>query len=319
MSQYVAIGVTGLLLWVRAFFQPPPMPGPEGIVPLYSLLYDWLPGIPVIAVILGFLLTAASAYLFNAILTDNDILVKNSSLGGFIYIAIASYYPDFLTLHPVGITLFILLLILRALFASYKRNEFLDLTYAAGFLLAIGSFFYQPFLLFVFLLPVSLILFRSSDWRAYISMALGLLTPYLFLAVFYFWFDRLIQEAFRLVDSFTPGFRFEYISNPVYLALTSLFSLLVMAGLVARWGRFKEKTIEIRSKAYQLNWLVLFTLASAPFASATVSFHFLLMVIPLSMLLSAYFLRLRRSFWQELAFLVLLVFLILHNNLWNIL
>ncbi len=311
------IFVTGLLLWAKAFFEPPPMPSPEGLVPLYSFVFAFISEIPLLPLILGFILTLGSAWLLNNLLTRNNIIQKNTSLAAFVFIVIASYYPAFLTLHPVNISIFFLILILRTLMESYARNEFLDLTYTAGFITATASFFYQPFLFFSILLLIGLILFRSSAWRDYVSTLIGLATPFIFLAVYYFVFDRLGTMAETFISSFSIRFTFEYVHGTVYFILTSLMLLLMITGWISGFGRFSERTIEIRSKAYLVNWVFFIVLATAPFASINLSFHFLLMIIPLTAVFTAYLLRLRKSFWQEMGFLVFLLFVIIYNSFSN--
>jgi hypothetical protein len=317
-SQYGAIVVTGILLWGRAFIFPPLMPPPSGLVPLYSMTFHLLSGLPYLPVILGFLLTLSSAYLLNDLLTRNNILLKNSSFAAFAFMVLASYYPAFLTLNPVNISLFFLLMILRTLMGSYNRNEFLDLTYSAGFLTATGAFFYQPFLLFAILPFVALVLFRSSNWRDYLSTLIGLFTPFLFLAVYYFWFDKLAAKTLQFIHSFGIRFRFEYVSGTVYYILTAILMLVMLVGWISGFGRFSEKTIEIRSKAYLINWVFLIVLFSAPFANSNLSFHFLLMIIPLTSLYTAFMFRRRKPFWQEVAFLLFLLFVIVHNTFYNL-
>jgi putative flippase GtrA len=146
VTQYLAIGIIGLLLWGRAFIDPPAMPAPDGPVPMYSLIYSLLHSLPHVAVILGFILTLASAYLLNRLLTRNEVLLKNSSLSSLIFIALMSYFPFLLTLHQVSIAALFLLMILERLYRAYSRSESLELTYVAGFMIGIASLFYLPFI-----------------------------------------------------------------------------------------------------------------------------------------------------------------------------
>lgn len=315
-TQYTVIFITGLLLWARAFFFPPEMPTPEGTVPLWSLTYLLLSELPRLAVILGFLLTLASAFILNDLLTRNAIILKNSSFGAFAYVIMASYFPAFLVLNPVNISIFFLIMILRTLMGAYSRNELLDLTYTAGFLTAAGSFFYQPFIFFTILLFVALILFRSSNWRDYASTIIGLLTPFIFLVVYYFWFDKLETKVMVYIHSFGIRFTFEYVKGTVYFILTALMLLVMITGWISGFGKFSEKTIEIRSKAYLVTWIFFISLAAAPFANINLSFHFLFMIIPLTSVFTAYMLRLRKPRWQEIGFLVFLVFVVIHNSLY---
>jgi hypothetical protein len=156
---YCAICITGLILWGRAFFEPPPMPEPEGFVPFYSFLYSLLSGFPLIQVICGCFLVMGSTLILNHVLYNHSIVQKNSSLAGFIFIILMSYYPEFHTVQPVNIAIFFLLLILNQLLQSYNREEPLDLIYSAGFFIAIGSYLYFPFIFFLWFYPDFVYLF----------------------------------------------------------------------------------------------------------------------------------------------------------------
>ena len=145
--QYITIGIIGALLWSRAFIDPPGMPAPDGPVPLYGLIYSLLYNSPHLACILGFILTLLSAFLLNRLLTENEVVLKNSSLSALIFIGLMSYFPFFLTLHQLSIVSFFLLMILERLYKSYSKSESLELNYVAGFLIGIASLFYLPFIL----------------------------------------------------------------------------------------------------------------------------------------------------------------------------
>ena len=138
--QYCAICITGLILWGRAFFEPPLFPEPEGFVPFYSFLYSLLSGFPLIQVISGYLVVIGSTLILNHVLYNQSIVQKSSSLAAFIFIILMSYHPELHTIQPVNIAVFFLLLILNQLLQSYNKEEPVDLIYSAGFFVAIGSY-----------------------------------------------------------------------------------------------------------------------------------------------------------------------------------
>ena len=140
--QYLVIALVGLILWGKAFIQPPPMPAPEGPVPLYSLLYTLLNGFPHIAVIFAFILVLIESWLLNILLNKHELVLKNSSLASLIFLIMMSSSPIYLTLNPLNITILTSLIILNNLMLSYSRAEDLDLIFSSGFFSAIGSLFY---------------------------------------------------------------------------------------------------------------------------------------------------------------------------------
>jgi hypothetical protein len=312
-SQYLTIFITGLFLWSRAFYAPPPVPEASGPVPLYHLLCFLLSDLPFLAVILGFLVNLFSAFYLNWLLTKHEILPKNSSLAAFVFLCLVSYYPIFLTLHPVGISIVLLLRIIDRLFESYSKPDHLDLDYSTGFMAAIGSMFYFPFIFIYLLILISFIVFRTISPREWISSFIGLATPFLFLVIYYFWFNEAKARITAFFISFVPSIDLRTVSNTGFIIFTAFQGIFLLAGVFAGLSRISEKTIEIRRKTILLIWLAVIMLASAPFAGSLLPFHLLISFITVSALLSLYMLKLKKSFWHEIVLLVLIVFVMVNN------
>jgi hypothetical protein len=315
VTQYLAIGIIGLLLWGRAFIDPPAMPAPDGPVPLYSLIYSLLHSMPHVAVILGFILTLSSAYLLNRLLTRNEVLLKNSSLSALIFIALMSYFPFLLTLHQVSIAALFLLMILERLYRAYSRAESPELTYVSGFMIGIASLFYLPFVVFFLFLLISFIIFRNIDWHEWVGSFIGLVTPYIFLSVYYFWFDKWMLKAHEYQRFFLISFDPAPFREPSFLILSGIVLVLLVFGLFTGLSRLSEKTIEVRKKTILLIWLIPVMILSIFFSASLLKYHMLISFITLSGLLSMYLLKLKNTFWQELILVGILVILLLNNLL----
>lgn len=314
-TQYIAIGIIAILLWIHAFFDPPGMPSPDGPVPLYSWTYSLLQGFPHIACIIGFILTLLSAFLLNGLLTRNEVVLKNSTLSALVFIALMSYFPFLLTLHQLSIATLILIMILERLYKSYSKAESLELTYVAGFMIGIASMFYLPFLLFFLFLLVSFILFRNVDWHEWIGSLIGLLTPFIFLSVYYFWFDKWMIKAAEYQHFFLISFDPKPFREPGFLILSGILLVLLVFGLFTVLARLSEKTIEIRKKTILLIWIIPVMILSMFFSASLLKYHLLISFITLSGLLSVYLLKIRKTFWQDLIFVSILVILLLNNLL----
>jgi hypothetical protein len=312
-SQYLAIISAGLLLWGRSFFVPPPMPVATGPVPLYKLLYLLLSGLPVLAVLLGYLLNLVSAFYLNYILTKHEILPKNSSLAAFFFLFFVSYFPVLLTLQPVNICLFILLLVFDRLFDTYSKQEPLELDYTAGFLIGVGSLFYFPFIFFYLVILIAFIVFRTTSPREWISSFIGLCSPFIFLLVYYFWFDEARIKLIEFVHAFTPSLNPEPFRNTGFLIFTTIQFLLLLFGIFTGLARVSEKTIEIRRKTILLIWLAVIVLLVFPFAGQLLPYHLLISFITVSALIAMYILRLKKTFWQEIFLMLVILFVLIHN------
>lgn len=315
VTQYIIIGLTGLVLWARSMMGSSPMPSPEGPVPLYRLLYFLLSPYPAVSAVTGFILATVCAFLLNHLLDENYLILKNTSLSAFVFIILVSYFPLYLILNPVLISLFSLLLILKRLNDSYARPEPLDLFYSTGFIGAVGTLFYMPFIFIFIYLILALIILRANSWREYMSLFIGILTPYLFLAVYYFWFGTLEAKIFEFMESF----HFQYIPALPQSVFYIILSVVLLLFFVVAWSSYvyrpPERTIEVRRKSSLLFWTIGLAVISSPFASGMLNYHFELLFIPASWLIASYLMHKKKMLLQEIVFLLLVLAVLLNNLL----
>jgi hypothetical protein len=315
--QYLVIAMVGLILWGKAFIQPPHVPAPEGPVPLYSLLYSLLKGFPHIAVIFAFILLLIESFLLNNLFNKNELILKNSSLASLIFIILMSSSPAYLTLNPLNITILTSLIILNNLMLSYSRAEDLDLVFSAGFFSAVGSLFYFPYILMLFIVPVSFVLFRSSKWREYAAVLIGFLTPFIFLGTYYFLTDQLTQQV-RLYQKMLSSLFF----YPIHLK-TDDWVIGIFTLVLAVWGLFylmrgpMEKTSVIRAKTYLVVWLILVSFPSVAYSTTLVVFHLVMLFPTLTLLLTSAFLGIKKKRWAEIIFLIYFLLILVNSYFYN--
>lgn|GEM_PF-252251 len=313
-SQYLATGVIGLSLWLRAFFEPPSLPVPYGPVPLYTLIYDLLDPVPRLAVILGFLLVLVEMFWFNLILNKHELVLKNSTLSALVFIILMSFYPEILILNPVNISVLFLLVIMYNLLISYKKPEHLDRTFAAGFFISVTSMFYIPFLLWFGLVIISFILFRSGKWRQWVSFLIGLLTPYLYLAAFYFWKDNLPEKVNEYAVFIYKVFSFPNPFQYDFHILGGLTLMLTIYGFFIFKSRPIEKTVEIRAKINLFLWIILFSILSFSFSGSMAVYHPVIAAPAFALVITCALLPIKKPVRIELL-LIIYFLLILANNL----
>jgi hypothetical protein len=309
--QYLAAGIVALVIWATALPHPPPMPVPSGPVPFYRFFFDLLTTVPRLAVIAGFCVVTVSAFWLNRIVSSNELVPKNSSLTAFVFILMMSYAPSQLTLTPVNISVLLMLYLLQSLMISYNRKEPFDLVYAAGFFITVAALFYLPILILYGFLLTSFIVYRTPNWREWVSSLIGLLTPVLFLAVWYFWFDRTVAEL---------GLFREYFSNisvqnpwntPTTVIPASLVLVMSLVGLYHTVTHVSEKTVEIRKKIILLIWLVFWAILCIPLSGSLLVWHPGLLFLAFAPATSSFFLALRKpGRWEFLLWGFLLLVLV---------
>ncbi|MEI7661083.1 MAG: hypothetical protein WCK34_02740 [Bacteroidota bacterium] len=305
----------GLCLWITAFTEPAGMPAPEGPVPLYTLIYSLLHNLPVLSSLLGFLLVMAETYWLTTILSNHELVLKNSSLSALVFVVFMSFLPGQLTLNPINISLGFMILILYHLLISYNRPEHLDRIFAAGFFTSFASLFYLPFLLWFVFVIISFLVFRAGNWRAWMAAFTGLATPFLYLAVWCFWHNELVARVNEYVIFFSHILVYP---NPFHTDfwILSLFTLfLAFWGIISFRSGPLEKTVEIRAKTNILVWTLVFTVISFAYARSIAIFHPALAMPAMSMIITGTLTRLKKTRMAEMI-LLLYFFAILANNLY---
>ena len=315
--QYLVIGLIGFMLWGKSFIQPPPIPMPEGPVPLYNLLYSILSNLPHLAVITGFVLVALETWWLNILLNNNELVLKNSSLASLICIIMMSSSPVYLTVHPLNISILISIAILNNLMRSYNRTDSLDLIYGAGFYTAIGSLFYFPFLLMLAIVPISFFLFRSGRWREWAAALIGFITPFIFLSVYFFVTDQLSDQVV-LYEKMVASFFFYTIHLHTDDWIIGIASIVLAA-----WGLYyllrgpMEKTVEIRAKTYLIVWLLAISLLSVAYSTTLLVYHLVMLFPTLTLLLTSAFLGIKKKRWAEIIFLIYFLLILINSYFYN--
>jgi len=312
-SQYLVIGITGLGLWLTAFLQPPGMPPPDGPVPLYQAVYHLLQPFPRLATLLGFVLVMVQAYWLTNILSRHELILKNSSLPALVYVVMMSLLPAQLTLTPIVIVLGFMILILYHLLISYNRPEHLDRIFAAGFFTALASFFYLPFLLWFVFLIISFLVIRAGNWRAWTAAFIGLITPFLYLAAWYFLKDTLPDKPREFSLFFSHVLT---LPGPFHTDFWILygFTLLLSVWGLAYFRSSLQRTVEVRVKTSILLWTLTFTLLSFLYSGPLTLYHAALATPALAMVISSHLISMKKTRLAE-AIVALYILSVLINNL----
>lgn len=311
--QYITIGAIGIVLWIRGFIDPVSMPKPDGPVPLYTIIYDLLSGMPTIAAMMGFILVLGESFWLTAIMNKHELVLKNSSLSALVFFVLMSFIPDQLTITPINITLFFLILILKNLLRSYNKPEHLDLVYSAGFFIAVAGLFYIPFLIWFAFVPISFVIFRSGQWREWIVSLIGIVTPFIFLSVFYFWFNEFTARALEYSTFFRSLLFYPAPVRMDFWLIGGYTLLLALWGIFTTWSGPMEKTVEIRAKTNLFLWIILFSGFSFTFARSLAIYHFALAFPAFALVISGTLNNLKKTVAAEWIILVYFILVLLNN------
>lgn len=256
----------------------------DGLAPFSALLFQfvtWIFGRSILSLyILGTIITFAQAIIINNTTIRAKVFENNTYLPALIYILFTSTHPAFFTLSPPLMGLTFVLLGLGNLLRHVEFRAKADIQIIMiGLYFGIATLFYFPFIVF---LPISLILlliFTSTIGRRYLLLMYGNVFP-LVIAFFYYWLKS--GKAGYFTDNFLRfyGFGNESISigwiNGLIAISVPLFFMII--GLIS-FGKQRRLT-NYQTRIVQLFVVFGISTLSMMLIEAPVSYYSLVVYMP---------------------------------------
>ncbi len=260
---------------------------------------------PLANIVVATVLVYIQATWFNQIINKYSVLGKSTFLPAAAYIVVCSIFEPFLTFTPPLLCNFLLLFIFNKILSSYKSSNSIAAMFDLGLAVALGTIFYFPFVGFLLILWIALLLFKPFSWREWVSGLVGFLTLIFILGVYYFWNDRLL-DFYKIWTPLSTKL-------PIYVSIQLLdyivllpIAICVISSFYYLQINFFRSYVLVR-KAFQLSVFLLalvfftFYLKSDPRIN-----HFLLGAIPLAIYISYYFVHAKKPWFFESLFVITL-------------
>lgn len=244
------------------------------------------------------------AILFNRIINNHGLLSKPGFLPALMYITTASLFMPFLILSPTLICNFLLIWIMDKFLKIGKTPDAIMIMFDIGMIIALGTLIYFPFIVMLAMLWFTLLLYRSFNWREWVSGLIGFLTIFFFVGVFYYWNDNLsmfYKIWIPLSNKFPSVFKINYND---YLVLLPLVVMIFLATLQLRENFFRS-FVSTRKAFQMLFFMFIISIVSCYTKPDFRLYHFLLCVPPGAVLLAYYFSNATKRWFYESLFLVL--------------
>ncbi|MFW5724896.1 MAG: DUF6427 family protein [Bacteroidota bacterium] len=304
--------IVALALWLDGFFLHQHTSLPQANhAPLYTLLVGFFEQNTLLSVVLSFLFMIAQAFMFNAIVTDKNLVERNSKLPALMYIVLMSSSFNLFGMHPVWFANFFMLIALSKMFEVFREEAVFIEIFNVGFFISLASLFYFPALSLILLFIASLIIYYLVNLRALLASLIGLGLPYIFVALYYYWFNRL-QEQW---DTFAR-LPFDAGLSSMQFVPFGWVSIIIIGfiGIIAitrlYLGTLRDKPIRIRRRYNVLLVYLLISIASVAFAGKHTIFHHGIIMLPLAGILAGFFQVNNRKMANEILFTILLLLIV---------
>lgn len=313
----ILIPIIAFLFWMEPLKAPASLavyPG-EGMMPLYTFFGKFYTGSSIWPVLTGFILILLNSLILSMLSYEFQFLQHRTFLPGILYVSIVSSFPSLQTFHPVyPATLFVLISVYY-IFSTYHRRNEISSTFNASFFLSIGALFYLPVLMLLPLIWISIFVLQKNDnWRLLVIPLIGISLPWLILWSFLFVSGS--DQAF--ISSIFQGMKSvnnQFIFNIGFLVITAFIFLLSAFGSITLINSVNIRKMSTRKYFIILYWMLGFSIPSAFLLPSTGLGVIALSTIPVSFLISHFFMAGKRGFWREFLFLLFLLTLVANHLL----
>lgn len=307
------------LLWIPGFFSETSWLeiSHQQSMPFYRIFISWFGNNELAAKLTGFIFIVLQSLLLERLNAKFILIRKSTFLPALIFLALISFYSPSLKLSGSMFGSLGMILIINILFSTDKKDANTLLFFEAGLVLGIGSLFYARLLYFFPVIWIAQLILRPFYWREWVSPLIAVVLPYVFLTGILFLrggeLTRYPNLLMKNLNNFDNSFMFS--TAGIIISLYVLFLVLIASAYILRVYQFNK--IYIRNYFLFLFWLFLLSSVLFAFLTRFDSGIFYIAAIPVSFLLSNYFIHLRNNIVKNSLFTLLLVLFLLNGiNNW---
>ncbi|MBI9033775.1 MAG: hypothetical protein JEZ03_04830 [Bacteroidales bacterium] len=305
-----SIIILGLLLWLNVFlFEDLQIIISHNAVG-YLLIDGLLSQMSILANVIALALVFFQGFLLAGFSGRYNLLGRTNMLPALLFVLLSSFEHHYNFLNPVLLSSTFLILMLHVVGRVGEKTEASKEMFDSGALIALASMFYVPSLFFVIFIWMTLVSYRIFRWREWVASMLGVILPYFFLIVIYFLNDQLNLR----IEEFIKQLRLLDFTRIHLQASDVIFFSLVLLMFIPALVRFvvtrNEKTIYIRRIiSIVLNYLFTVVIMLV-FVRDSYAVLMSLLFVPIALIISDYLSVLKKRYYKEFLFLVLIVVVI---------
>jgi len=305
-----------MVMWV--FILPKPeIINTENAFPLFLYAFQIVRKSRIALIGISLLFVVLQAFFLTNVINKQGVLRDSSHLPALLYVVLMSCFPEQLSFNPLLFANFFIIVFLNSIFNFYRSDTAVFEVFNAGVFIGLASLFYWPCLFLFPLTMASLFVLRPFNIREWVVSFLGVLLPFLFYGSVLFWLDMLSINSIKSILEPLYSVQFSTAYNGTYIILTAILAIIIIASLW-RFSRDLNNFSKLRARKFLaiIVWFFLFAALSYLVASKNTMIGLSFLAIPLSVIISNYFLSLKNQLLAELVFLLLLAAVIYNQVLY---
>lgn len=279
---------------------------------LFAKIDLFLHSFPYLKLILGLVLINLLAFYINTIFNNNGFYQTENTLPSLLFVIMIGSWTGFHFFSPLLLALFLMLLGFNRILKVYHQKTIFSEVFDAGFYLGVASLIYYPFVLFILSYWIYISMNRAFNFREYFFPLLGMLLPFFFLSVYFFYFD-LPYEFFDIeiqgkVDSLI---NLGSLTQRIFLVITGIAFVISLPFFIKQITRSKIKTKNARRilLVFLINAVLIYFLS---FNYYTIHNREMILFLPMVFIIPFYFYSVS-SLFQNLVFYFWIVAALLFN------
>ena len=247
--QYVILALMAIAFWLPSFIVcNVPADQSSPVAPLYNVIERLLGFSPYAKLAFAFLLMLVEALLFNAVLIENQIVGKVSTMGAFVFILLMNLTRTQVNFYPFAVAMLFILLVLRELYSVYTAQKPELGLLKTGIFVALATLCYFPSIILVLWVLIALPILKKGSLRLELIPITGILLVYFL----YFSWVFLFGDFLSMMEGYGDWFAELQLSVEGFnLKSILLLSFVVAAAVLLYFGGGSanfEKTVAVRSK-----------------------------------------------------------------------
>lgn len=287
-----------VVAWAFGFFHPVSL---QNGMPFYKLLEPML-NLNVLNRVIVLLLLVGQAFAIKNIADNYITPLRNSMLPALIFLLLATSFNDWFSLKPYMIANILLLFLLRKVQVFYRQENILRPAFDSGLVVGVMSLFYLPAAVFFLLIWIALIVFRPFNWREWLVPVFGLVFPWIIILTLYFVFDSL---GILFIDEIPMSFERGNMDIAGYKLYPLALGITLLPALWVFMGRMNSGSVRMNKMLTLIFWMSVLVVGAWLISGRQHGAAYFL-CFPLAIVISNYYLALRRKWIAEVLFLLLL-------------
>ena len=251
--------VASIALWLVVFSTTVVDSPVELGSPLSKAVENILPA-GLLTSITSLLLTLLNAFLIAQLNNRFTIIRNRTFIPVFVFLMLMSVAGQTHQLPGAHFALTLLLIALFVFFNMFRDKQASEQAFLGSLLIATGSLFIEPILLFLAVCWMGMIRFGSFSLRTFLASVFGGLVPWIFYFTIRYYFEPDLLWINTLFTGFETGFTLfgRPVNELIYL---TCMTLIIITGLVGLYSNLHGDSIQSRAKLNFLTIILIFSFA----------------------------------------------------------